>query len=212
MLQAYLESCDIPAITADVNLTQAHQLLTGALGGASVRVPLRYVEQATDLLRQFKTGQAALDENAVESMTEIPADPLAAAPHEKRKTFLVYTRPDKPVPLVVKQGFSWGAFIFGPLWFLVHGMWTYFLIVAALYVGGNLYFQNHIARSQGEGWLMLGGGALYLLTWFCIGKLAHTLLSTALEDKGYRLIATVQAKNATYARDEATKSSNRAEK
>jgi hypothetical protein len=37
-------------------------------------------------------------------------------------------------PLVVKEGFSWGALIFGPLWLAVHRAWIAAAISLAAYV------------------------------------------------------------------------------
>ena len=39
-------------------------------------------------------------------------------------------------PILVKEGFSWGAFVFGPLWFALHRAWeaaaVQFLLLVAL--------------------------------------------------------------------------------
>jgi hypothetical protein len=194
LLQAYLESCEIPAVVADANVVQAYQIISQALGGASVRVPGRYRAQAEELLKQFRQGGAELNE------ADLPDPVVKNVPEEQRgrdKVFCVYARSDQGVSIVVKRGFSWGAFLFGPLWFLVHGMWAYFLIAAVLYVGGHLFFQNSGSIQ------LLVASAIYLLTWFYIGKVANFLLCDALERRGYRLLATVSAKNSAYARDAA---------
>ncbi len=32
-------------------------------------------------------------------------------------------RPRRPGPVLVREGFSWGAFLFGPFWLLAHRLW-----------------------------------------------------------------------------------------
>jgi hypothetical protein len=32
-------------------------------------------------------------------------------------------RPSRRAPLLVREGFSWGALLFGPVWFLAHRLW-----------------------------------------------------------------------------------------
>ena len=47
-------------------------------------------------------------------------------------------RPSRRSPVLVQEGFSWGAFLFGPLWLLAHRLWlsallwTVSLLAAAL--------------------------------------------------------------------------------
>ena len=72
------------------------------------------------------------------------------------KTFRIYSRVDRPIPMVVKVGISWPAFIIGPLWFLLNRMWLNFAIVTALLLGGNLYFEYHKASTPTESLLFLG--------------------------------------------------------
>ena len=43
----------------------------------------------------------------------------------------IHTR--KP-PVLVREGFSWGAFFFGPLWLLGHGAWIAAVITFAILV------------------------------------------------------------------------------
>lgn len=117
------------------------------------------------------------------------------------KTYRVYKHPDNPISVVVKVGFSWGAFLFGPLWFLLNKMWLNFALVAALSVGANLAFRNNHPATQTDALIFFGMYLSYLLVWFFIAKVANPLLCSELKDKGYVLQATVQAKNATYARE-----------
>ena len=124
------------------------------------------------------------------------------------KTFRVYSHPNKSGSVVVKVGFSWPAFILGPLWFLLNRMWLNFAIVTALAVGGNLYFSHFEPSTPGERLFFFGMYLLFLIAWFLIGKLANFLLCSDLQDQGYVLQATVQAKNVTGARDEAGRSTS----
>lgn len=51
------------------------------------------------------------------------------------KTFTAHIRPDAPErpPILIKEAFVWGGFLFGPLWLLWHGAWIpAMLSVAAL--------------------------------------------------------------------------------
>ena len=62
-----LRAGGLPAIAADVNLTQAHSWLAPAMGGASVRVPAAFVGEATALLAAFREGSFQLDDDFDES-------------------------------------------------------------------------------------------------------------------------------------------------
>lgn len=204
LLKAHLESCAIPAIVADANLVQTNPFLGGAVGGASVRVPAAFVSEALELIAKFKNGEFQVEEASGEPSGVEPENPgNPAAKGRRLKTYRVYSRADQAVPIVVKVGFSWAAFIFGPLWFLFNSMWLNFIIVAGLYVGGNLYFRSHQPSTDAESLLFAGVYAAYLLIWFLIGKFANSLLAVDLEDRGYRLVATVSAQNPAYARDAA---------
>ena len=65
------------------------------------------------------------------------------------RTYRIYSHPNRPVPMVVKVGFSWPAIIFGPLWFLFNKMWLTAAIVVGFVVGTRLffdYFETFIAK------------------------------------------------------------------
>lgn len=47
------------------------------------------------------------------------------------KTWTVHTVPGR-TPVLVKEAFSWGAFLFGPFWLLARGSWIIGLIALAL--------------------------------------------------------------------------------
>jgi uncharacterized membrane protein len=111
------------------------------------------------------------------------------------------------VPIVVKVGFSWLAFVFAPLWFLLNQMWLMFVIVTAFMVSGNLFFNYFKPSSEREEWFGVGMYLLALVVLFLIGKFAHGLLCSELEDRGYVLKATVRAKSIRAAREEFAKMS-----
>jgi hypothetical protein len=118
------------------------------------------------------------------------------------KTFRIYSHPNRPMPIVVKVGFSWPAFIFGPLWFLLNRMWLTAAIVIAFYVGERLFFRNFKPASPGGAYFRVLMDLLALVTWFLIARFANFLLCSDLEARGYVLRATVSAKDSRSARDE----------
>jgi hypothetical protein len=63
LLKTMLESSGIPAEAGDVNMVRMHGLLFNALGGANLRVPQAFVDQARELLGAFKRGELSLKAN-----------------------------------------------------------------------------------------------------------------------------------------------------
>jgi Protein of unknown function (DUF2628) len=92
----------------------------------------------------------------------------------------------------VRDSFSWGAFVFGPLWLLRHQLWLAFLG----WLGAALLFW------AGSYWLNLSGGAIF---WGLVainaflGLEGSMLRSAALRRRGYELADIV----ATDSRDDA---------
>jgi hypothetical protein len=104
------------------------------------------------------------------------------------KTYRIYVHPAKPVPIVVKVGFCWPAFLIGPLWFVVNGMWINFLLVTLL-VGAS-----HLLALYGNRDPMFGLiGLLYFITWLLVGVFANSFLAAELVSEGYVPRGTVQA-------------------
>jgi len=118
------------------------------------------------------------------------------------RTFRIYCHPHKRVPVVVKEGFSWPAFIFGPLWFLLNKMWLTAAIVIALVIGQRLFFGSFKAASSGEALFGVLMFLLAIVAWFLVARFANCLLCSNLEDRGYVLRDTIGAKSARAARDE----------
>jgi hypothetical protein len=51
------------------------------------------------------------------------------------RVYTVQKPPADSNAVVLKEGFSWWAFFFGPLWFLWHGMWASAILVVLLFYG-----------------------------------------------------------------------------
>lgn len=120
--------------------------------------------------------------------------------------YRVFTHPGHP-PTVVKAGFSWPAFIFGPFWFLLNRMWMMFLITGSLAFGGPFVFRYvDTPTTRAEALMNLLLWSLRLFVWFGIGKIANFLLGEELIRKGYKLATTVRAKSIGNARELASRS------
>lgn len=219
MIEAHtLKSClEAAGIPAEAGNAQISTLLSEAMGGAVLRVPEALVTQAVEIIGAFEQGKFELGDlsdrrDALEesSVSEAPHDVSGQieARDSKReknrlKTYRVYSHPGRRVPIVVKEGFSWGAFAIGPVWFLLNRMWLNFTLVSAFFGGARLYFENREISDEMDSLAVTGVSLLFFVTWFLIGKFANFLLRSDLEDRGYALLATVKARNPTYARHEA---------
>ena len=104
-------------------------------------------------------------------------------------TYRVMVHPEKAVPVVVKIGYCWPAFLIGPLWFVVNGMWLNFLLVTAFVVSSNFFFAGRFGGGTLYGFL----GALNAIVWILIGAFANWLLTAELREQGYVQRGTVQA-------------------
>ncbi|MBU0589498.1 MAG: DUF2007 domain-containing protein [Gammaproteobacteria bacterium] len=60
---SFLQSVGIPAQVADVHLVQTHELISLAVGGASIRVPEAFLAQARQLLQAWDRGDFALGDD-----------------------------------------------------------------------------------------------------------------------------------------------------
>jgi Protein of unknown function (DUF2628) len=112
-------------------------------------------------------------------------------------TFTVHEPPSPPADrleraeslVFVKDGFSWAAALFGPVWLLVHRLWLpllgYIVVCAAL---------EGVRWGAGlnTGWVTLGTIGLALL----IGMEAGTLRRWRLDRKGWRMIGSVSGRKA----------------
>ena len=90
--------------------------------------------------------------------------------------------------VLVKEGFSWPAAIFGTTWALWYGLWG--TAAAMFLLEGGLFAA---ARGFGIGW----GSAVFLMvgTVTVIGFVANDLYRASLERRGFVLRDTVAAPN-----------------
>lgn len=85
---------------------------------------------------------------------------------------------------LVKEGFSWPAFVFGPLWLIAHRMWIVLAGFAATWLAVQLFFMALPGGNNAVGlaWLVISLG---------FGLEANQLRRWTLERRGYRTIASV---------------------
>lgn len=199
ILAGFLESRGIPVVTGDAEFARTNPFLADATGGACLRVPASFATQAEELIEAFRRDEHALPETFTDdlphSKTQAPA-----LEEDGLKIFRIYRKPGRQGCIVVKEGFSWWALFFGPLWFLANGMWLNFALVLALQIGGQLYFSGFSASGNESPWQALLSPLAYAAVWILIGKFANELLGASLEQRGYLLQARVRARNTADAR------------
>ncbi len=86
-------------------------------------------------------------------------------------------------PVLVKEGWSWGAFLFGPLWLLYKRAWIPALLEAALLIGVNLFIRPPAQQVIGFAVAVLAG------------LLGRDLLRWSLQLRGYALAQVVAARD-----------------
>jgi hypothetical protein len=111
------------------------------------------------------------------------------------KTFKVYKHPTQNFE-VVKQGFSWPALFFGPVWLLCKQLWLF--AVAWITVSVILSSIEGISDEVGMVsermtvvYLLVAGG--YLALWLIPAFKGNSWRAKNLLRRGYQLINTVQA-------------------
>ncbi len=110
-------------------------------------------------------------------------------------TYTVHEPPNAPTGRIeraerlvfVKDGFSWMAALFAPVWMIVHRLWWPLLGYAAL--SGLLGWVGSLVAA---GWTMLAGLALHLL----VGLEASTLRRWTLDRRGWRTVGSVSGRTA----------------
>ena len=111
------------------------------------------------------------------------------------KTFYLYKNLTRqPAIVAVKKGFSWSAFLIGPLWFLLNGMWLTFLLSVSFTWGAPLLiraFESPTSLSNAIVQLLVIGA--FFAIWFFTGIVANFLLGEELKHKGYELLGSAQA-------------------
>ena len=112
-------------------------------------------------------------------------------------TFTVHEPPSPPADrldraeslVFVKDGFSWLAALFSPIWLIVHRLW--WALLGYVVLSGLL----ELVRWSGvadRGWVTLAGIALHVL----IGFEADTLRRWSLDRKGWRVLGSVSGRTA----------------
>jgi uncharacterized protein DUF2628 len=86
-------------------------------------------------------------------------------------------------PVMVREGFSWGALLFGPLWFAVHRAWIAAVLSLAAFVLVVLLTQGGVMAA-----LLLGLAVL-------IGLSGHDIVRWSLDNRGYLLAQVVLARD-----------------
>jgi hypothetical protein len=112
-------------------------------------------------------------------------------------SFTVHERPDPPADRIdraagvifVRDGFSWSAALFTPLWMLAHRLW--WPLLAYVVAAGVLELLRQVVTID-TGWLTLATLALGLL----IGFEAATLRRWSLARRGWTTLGSVSGRNA----------------
>jgi len=85
-------------------------------------------------------------------------------------------------PVMVREGFSWGALLFGPLWLAVHRAW-----IAAILDGAVTALIVVLA----SGWLLV---TLFAAQILLLGLSGHDIRRWSLDHRGYLLAQVVAAR------------------
>ncbi len=99
------------------------------------------------------------------------------------RIYTAHLRADRP-PVLVAEGFSWGALIFGGLWLLLHRAWIagVLAIAASVLIGA-------VTRPPARALLELGLAVL-------LGLVGRDLVRWSLSRRGYLAAHVVAARNA----------------
>jgi hypothetical protein len=183
LLKETLAAAGLAAQVADDNFAQ---VMANAVGSVRVMVPACLAVEAKQTIAAFRAGEFQLDEQVVRPGQE--SEETQAASGRRPKTYLVYSSSTrKPAVIVVKKGFSWPAFLIGPLWFLLNGMWVTFFISLGFTWLAPLAIQavENPANPDAAAiqFFLLGA---YIVIWIFIGKVANFLLGEELRRKGYQ--------------------------
>jgi len=98
------------------------------------------------------------------------------------KTFTAHLKPGRP-PVLVRESWSWGAFLFGPLWLLAHRAW----IPAVMDVAATIVLLAALPDS-------VQGPALFGLA-VILGLLGRDMVRWSLGRRGYTLAHVLAARD-----------------
>jgi len=112
------------------------------------------------------------------------------------KTFKVYKHPAQGFE-AVKEGFSWPALCFGPLWLFVKKLWMFAVawVVVSMILASIEGISDEVGMVSGRMMMvysLVAGG--YLALWFIPAFKGNSWRAKNLLKRGYMLIHTVQAK------------------
>jgi hypothetical protein len=110
-------------------------------------------------------------------------------------TYTVHEPPDPPADRIdraeslvfVKDGFSWAAAVFGPLWMLAHRLWWPLLGYAIV---SGIFELIKLATATNHRWVGLAMFALNLL----VGMEAGALRNWTLERRGWQTLGSVSGR------------------
>ena len=113
------------------------------------------------------------------------------------RTYTIHERPDPAADRIdraealvfVKDGFSWAAALFAPLWLIVHRLW--WPLLGYVVVSGAFQLPQ-LFLTVDQRWLGLATVALHVL----IGFEADSLRRWGLERRGWHSVGTVSGKTA----------------
>jgi hypothetical protein len=92
----------------------------------------------------------------------------------------------------VKEGFSWLAFLFSPVWALSHSLWFW----AFGFVVGHVFLHWVVVEL---GWHLFGQSFVYLALAIIIGWIANDLRRCNLSKRGFEERAVLLAENKEHA-------------
>lgn len=104
------------------------------------------------------------------------------------RCYTVHSRPGEDI-VVIREGFSWGAFLFTALWALWHRLWLAFLALAVLLLAVD-------TATELLGVSELIATAIGLAVSLLIGFQANDWRRRALERRGYVFAGVVAAQDA----------------
>jgi hypothetical protein len=96
------------------------------------------------------------------------------------RIYTAHTHAGRP-PVLVREGFSWGAFVFGPLWLLAHRAWIAGVLTLCLWIAIAILAPAWAAPP-----------VVLVLHWV-LGLCGRDLRRWSLERAGYTLVHVVAA-------------------
>ncbi|MSP05600.1 MAG: hypothetical protein EXR05_10305 [Acetobacteraceae bacterium] len=99
------------------------------------------------------------------------------------KSWTVHLHDTRP-PVLVREGFAWGAASAGPFWFMAHSAWMLGALVLASDALIAVFTEEETTI------------ALLLVAHWCLGLWGHDLRRWALRLRGYRVVHVVAARDA----------------